>query len=71
MPNDDILYDAAVDYKELYLKMVRKTESAINLLIEVQQECEELILQTDGRKAARLTELKAVPRQNKNAEQPE
>lgn len=32
------------DYKEMYLKMVRTTEKAINLLIKAQQECEELYL---------------------------
>ena len=32
------------DYKEMYLKMVRTTEEAINLLIKAQQECEELYL---------------------------
>lgn len=30
------------DYKEMYLKMVRASERAINILIEAQQECEEL-----------------------------
>lgn len=33
-----------VDYKELYLKMVRESEKAINILIRAQQECEELYL---------------------------
>lgn len=32
------------DYKEMYLKMVRATEQAINTLIAVQQECEEMYL---------------------------
>ncbi|MDD6023104.1 MAG: hypothetical protein PUC06_02540 [Oscillospiraceae bacterium] len=39
------MYDENVDYKELYLKMVRATEDAMNLLIKAQQECEELYLQ--------------------------
>ena len=34
-----------VDYKEMYLKMVRATEQAINLLIQAQQECEGLYLE--------------------------
>ena len=32
------------DYKEMYLKMVRATEEAINCLIAVQRECEEMYL---------------------------
>ena len=32
------------DYKEMYLKMVRASERAINILIQAQQECEELYL---------------------------
>ena len=32
------------DYKEMYLKMVRATEQAINILIKAQQECEELYI---------------------------
>lgn len=35
------------DYKELYLKMFRATESAMRILIEVQRECEELYLSSD------------------------
>ncbi len=30
------------DYKEMYLKMMRTSEDAINLLIRAQQECEEM-----------------------------
>ena len=30
------------NYKEMYLKMVRASEKAINILIEAQQECEEM-----------------------------
>lgn len=36
--------DEQIDYKEMYLKMVRATEAAINILIEAQQECEELYM---------------------------
>ena len=32
------------NYKEMYLKMVRASERAINILIEAQRECEELYL---------------------------
>ncbi len=34
--------DTNVDYKEMYLKMVRATEAAMRLLIEAQRECEAL-----------------------------
>ena len=33
-----------VDYKELYLKMMRAAEKALSILIEAQRECEELYL---------------------------
>ena len=36
-----------VDYKELYLKMVRASEEAMRILIKAQQECEELYLQAE------------------------
>ena len=32
------------NYKEMYLKMVRASERAINILIEAQRECEEMYL---------------------------
>ena len=32
------------NYKEMYLKMVRASEQAVNILIRAQQECEELYL---------------------------
>ena len=32
------------DYKELYLKMVRAGEEALQILIKAQQECEEMYL---------------------------
>ena len=32
------------DYKKMYFKMVRETERAINILIEMQRECEELYI---------------------------
>ena len=36
--------DNNVDYKELYLKMVRANEAAIRILIAAQEECEEFYL---------------------------
>lgn len=43
------------DYKEMYLKMFRASEEAVNILITAQQECEELyVRQTEP-------ELKVVP----------
>ena len=39
-----------VDYKELYLKMVRASEEAMRILIKAQQECEELYLQAEDQK---------------------
>jgi len=32
------------DYKEMYLKMVRATEAAMQTLIRAQQECEEMYI---------------------------
>lgn len=34
------------DYKEMYLEMFRETEKAINILIAVQQKCEEQYLES-------------------------
>ena len=42
MPENEIDYDRYVDYKEMYLKMMRAVEAAMNLLIETQRECEEM-----------------------------
>lgn len=39
---EELFIEKDVDFKEMYLKMVRATEEAIRLLIEVQQECEEM-----------------------------
>lgn len=48
-----------MDYKEMYLKMMRASEEAIRILIQAQQECEEMyvsaqeteliVLRTDGK----------------------
>ncbi|WP_312941891.1 hypothetical protein [Oscillibacter sp.] len=43
------------DYKEMYLKMFRASEEAINILITAQQECEELYINQPE------PELKIVP----------
>jgi len=32
------------DYKEMYFKLFRATEDAINILIKAQQECEEMYI---------------------------
>ena len=37
-----------IDYKELYLKMFRATEKAMNILAEAQRECEELYCEEPG-----------------------
>lgn len=42
------------DYKELYFKMFRASEQAINILIAAQQECEELYIIEEK------TELKVI-----------
>lgn len=42
------------DYKEMYLKLFRATESAISCLIAAQQECEELYVNSSE------AEIKAV-----------
>lgn len=35
------------DYKEMYLKLFRASEEAVNLLIAAQRECEELYISGD------------------------
>ena len=40
-----------MDYKEMYLKMMRASEEAIRILIQAQQECEEMYV------SAQKTEL--------------
>ena len=37
--------DSKVDYKEMYLKMVRASEKAMDILIKAQQECEEMYIE--------------------------
>ena len=36
------------DYKEMYLHLMRETETAIRILEKAQQDCEELYLKDDG-----------------------
>jgi len=48
------------DYKEMYLKLFRATEDAINLLIDAQQACEELYITTPE---PELKEVAALPPQ--------
>ncbi len=33
-----------MDYKEMYLKMMRASEQAIRILVKAQQECEEMYI---------------------------
>lgn len=35
------------DYKEMYLKMMRATEKAMDILIEPQRECEEMYIRAE------------------------
>lgn len=35
------------DYQEMYLKLFRASEKAINILIEAQRECEEMYMSSD------------------------
>ena len=40
--------DENVDYKEMYLKMVRATEQAIRILTDAQRNCEEMYIEGCG-----------------------
>ena len=40
-----------MDYKELYLNMMRASEEAIRILVKAQQECEELYLAAEEEQA--------------------
>lgn len=46
------------DYKELYFKLFRATEQAVNVLIAAQQECEELYLSEPEPELSVLTMLR-------------
>ena len=44
-----------VDYKEMYLEMVREAERAINILIQVQRRCEEMYISSSEPEITLLT----------------
>ncbi len=44
-----------VDYKEMYLEMVRETERAIDILINVQRRCEEMYITSEDPQITLLT----------------
>jgi len=48
------------DYKEMYLKMFRASEKALNIIITARQECEELYIDNS------LPELKIVSLSTEN-----
>ena len=50
------------DYKEMYLKMMRASEKAINILIEAQRECEEMYISEREWPADALSEGQSRPR---------
>lgn len=54
-----------VNYKELYLDMMRATEKAIRILIEAQQSCEEAFLQD-----SESPQLYILPKQEEHEENP-
>jgi len=41
--------DINVNYKEMYLKMVRASEQALEFLIHAQQECEDIYISSYGK----------------------
>ena len=51
------------DYQEMYLKLFRATEKAINTLIEAQRECEEMYLSAED------TEITMLPAANEDTAQ--
>ena len=51
------------DYKEMYLKMMRASEEAVRILIQAQQECEEIYLESSEREVAQLSLLPAKEKQ--------
>lgn len=50
------MYDDHVNYKKLYLKTAQAVEEAINILMEVQQECEEVLIKAADQYAEDLCE---------------
>ena len=47
-----------MDYKEMYLKMMRASEEAIRIIIEAQHECEEMYVDGDDAKTASTSDEK-------------
>lgn len=52
------------DYKEMYLKLFRAVEEAINILVAAQRECEEIYLSTSE------TKITVLPPAGGKREQP-
>jgi len=51
--------NAMPDYKEMYLKMLRATEAAMNCLIAAQRECEERYIQAEEETVLSIYEAKS------------
>lgn len=51
--------DQMPNYREMYLEMVRGTEKAINILIDVQQKCEEMYISSPETEAEKERENQA------------
>lgn len=49
------------DYKEMYLKLFRASEKAVNTLIEAQRECEEMVLSAEEPKLTVLQNQRSDP----------
>ena len=45
--------DKNVDYKEMYLRMMRAAEEAMKILIEAQRECEEMYIAAEDEQSAK------------------
>lgn len=52
-----------MDYKEMYLKMMRASEAAIRILVKAQQECEEMYISQPEPKLIVLKDEKQSSRQ--------
>lgn len=55
------------NYKEMYFKMFRASEQAINILIKAGQECEELYVSSPGPKV-QIIELPSEKKKGLNGE---
>ena len=51
--------DQMPNYREMYLEMFRGTEKAINILIDVQQKCEEMYISSPETEAEKERENQA------------